>query len=119
MPSLTPPLSRPFLKNHGRGVRGGILHPNRCLKNKDIGGVYKHPFMSHALRTRSKTERRILATKWLGEAWEEYTTNHQDEITLAFKKCGMYNALDGSENYLIKVKGAKDYKPPKKDDPKQ
>ena len=38
---------------------------------------------------------------------------------MAFKKCGMFNALDGSENHLIKVKGAKDYKPPKKDDPKQ
>ena len=67
----------------------------------------------------SASERRILATKWLGEAWEEYTSNHQDQITMAFKKCGMYNALDGSENHLIKVKGAKDYIPPKKDDPKQ
>ncbi len=65
----------------------------------------------------SASERRILATKWLGDAWEEYTSEHQDEITLAFKKCGMYNALDGSENHLIKVKGAPDFQPQKKDDP--
>ena len=45
--------------------------------------------------------------------------NHQDQINMAFKKCGMYNAIDGSENHLVKVKGAKDYKPPGKEDAKE
>ena len=55
-------------------------------------------------------------TKWLGDAWDDYTQNNQDEITLTFKKCGMYNALDGSENHLVSIPGLKDYTPPKKDD---
>ena len=63
------------------------------------------------------SERRILMTKWLGDAWDDYTKNNQDKITLAFKKCGMFNALDGSENHLVEVPGIKDYKPPKKTDP--
>ena len=51
----------------------------------------------------SASERRILYTKWLAESWEDFTQNHQDQITKAFKKCGMYNAIDGSENHLIKI----------------
>ena len=51
----------------------------------------------------STSERRILATKWLGWAWREYCKDHQAEITKAFKHCGMFNALDGSENHLIRL----------------
>ena len=51
----------------------------------------------------SASERRILYTKWLGESWEDFTQNHQDQITKAFKRCGMFNAIDGSENHLIKI----------------
>lgn len=49
----------------------------------------------------SAGERRILYTKWLGEAWEDYTTNHADEITKAFQHCGMFNKMDGSENHRV------------------
>eukprot|EP00479_Gromia_sphaerica_P013267 TRINITY_DN7328_c0_g1_i1.p2 TRINITY_DN7328_c0_g1~~TRINITY_DN7328_c0_g1_i1.p2 ORF type:complete len:120 (-),score=18.40 TRINITY_DN7328_c0_g1_i1:350-709(-) len=49
------------------------------------------------------SERRILMTKWLGQSWDDFTENHQDRITKAFKQCGMYNAIDGSENHLIKI----------------
>ena len=54
----------------------------------------------------------MLHTKWLGEAWEDYTTNHQKEITSAFKRCGMFNAMDGSENDLVEVRKLKNYKVP-------
>ena len=64
----------------------------------------------------STSERRILATKWLGDAWDDYCSNHQDKITKAFKHCGMYNAVDGSENHLIKIRKYKEYSPPKKED---
>jgi len=64
----------------------------------------------------STAERRILFTTWLGDAWEDYTTNHQDEITNAFKRCGMYNDIDGKENHLVKLERMKDYKPPLKTD---
>ena len=65
----------------------------------------------------SSAERRILFTKWLGDAWEDYTTNCQDEITTAFKKAAMYNDIHGRENHLIKVTMMPEYVAPKKDDP--
>ena len=39
-------------------------------------------------------------TKWLGISWEEYCKTNQKTITNAFKRCGMYNALDGSESHF-------------------
>ena len=35
---------------------------------------------------------------------------------LPFKHCGMYNAIDGSESHLIRLRKWKDYKAPAKDD---
>jgi len=61
-------------------------------------------------------ERRILMTKWLGQSWEEYVKNHQATITNAFKRCGMYNALDGSESHLIKIRKYSAYKAPAKNE---
>ena len=48
-------------------------------------------------------------TKWLGTAWEEFTSEHQDIITDAFKRCGMYNDVHGKENHLVKIERFKDY----------
>ena len=63
-------------------------------------------------------ERRILMTKWLGNAWDEMKTQ-QKMITDAFKRCGMYNALDGSERHLIKIRKFKEYQAPTKEDQDQ
>ena len=60
----------------------------------------------------SAGERRILFTKWLGEAWEDYTENHADEIFNAFQRCGMCNAIDGSENHRVKVPRVENYQVP-------
>ena len=62
----------------------------------------------------SASERRILFTHWLAEAWEDYTTNCQEEITNAFKRYDM----DGKENDLAKMQGVPEYKAPAKGDPK-
>ena len=62
------------------------------------------------------SERRILATQWLSRAWKSYCKDHQAEITKAFKHCGMYNAIDGSESHLIRLRKWKVYKTPAKDD---
>ena len=64
----------------------------------------------------SASERRILCTKWLGDVWEDYTTNHKEEITKAFQHCGMFNRMDGSENHRIRIRKCKDYKVPAKED---
>lgn len=54
-------------------------------------------------KTISLSEKRILFTKWLGNAWETMSLHKQSQITNAFKGCGMYNSVDGSENHLIKL----------------
>ncbi len=63
------------------------------------------------------SERRILYTKWAAEAWEDYAKNKQDEITTAFKRCGMFNDTEGRENHLIKVEGCPEYEVPAKGSP--
>lgn len=54
-------------------------------------------------KTISLSEKRILFTKWLGNAWETMALHKQPQITGAFKACGMYNSIDGRENALIKL----------------
>jgi len=63
----------------------------------------------------SAAERRILFTHWLADAWKDYTTNCQAEITNAFKRCAQFNDIHGRENHLVKVQGLPDYEPPAKD----
>ena len=54
--------------------------------------------------------------KWLGKSWEDFTKNNQKMITNAFKKCDMYNALNGSESHLINLRKYSAYKARKKED---
>ena len=61
------------------------------------------------------SERRVLFVKWFADAWEDFTKNHQEMITKAFKRCGMFNDVNGRENHLVKVQGAPNYKAPSKD----
>ena len=54
------------------------------------------------------TERRILFTRWVGQAWEELSAN-KDMIKRSFKKCGISVAIDGSEDASINIEGLSDY----------
>ena len=47
----------------------------------------------------------VFFAQWLSEAWEIVTDTRQDQITNAFQRCGMLNAIDGSEDHLIKIQG--------------
>ena len=53
----------------------------------------------------SAADRRELFVKWLSESWKEVQAEKQPQITKAFQRCGMLNAVDGSEDSLIKVQG--------------
>ena len=53
-------------------------------------------------------ERRVLLTKWVGEAWEQLSLNKEIAVR-AFIKCGISDAADGSENYEIHLEGLEDY----------
>jgi len=52
------------------------------------------------------SERRILFTKWVGQAWEELSTK-KDMIIWSFKKFGITVAIDRSEDSEINTTLAK------------
>ena len=54
------------------------------------------------------SERRILFTKWVGQAWKEISAK-KDVIVRSFKKCGISVAIDGSEDSAINITGLEDY----------
>jgi hypothetical protein len=60
-------------------------------------------------------ERRRLFVSWLADAWDDFTKNHPETITNAFKRCGMFNDVEGRENHLVKVRRAPHYEAPSKD----
>ena len=59
--------------------------------------------------------RRVLFTKWVGQAWEEVSTN-SEMVIRSFKKVGIALAVDGSEDNLINIKDLDNYKIESSDD---
>ena len=55
------------------------------------------------------SQRRVLITKWVGQAWAEVCTN-KDMVCRAFAKCGISVPIDGSKDHLINIRGLTDYK---------
>ena len=55
------------------------------------------------------SERRILITQWVGEAWEAICIEHKELIIRSFQKCGITTALDGSEDSHINIRGLQNY----------
>ena len=60
----------------------------------------------------SASERRVLMTKWVGEAWSK-VGKMKDSIIRSFKKCGLSVALDGSEDDQVNIEGIPNYQIPK------
>ena len=65
-------------------------------------------------------ERRILMTRWVGEAWSKLQRHDAETNFLSqiFKRMGYCNDMHGRENSLVKVRKVFDYTPPKKHAPK-
>ena len=53
-------------------------------------------------------QRRVLMTKWVGEAWSK-VGKMKDSIIRSFKKCGLSVVLDGSENDEVNIEGLPEY----------
>ena len=60
----------------------------------------------------SASERRILMTRWAGDAWDTLSSM---TIIKAFKHCGVANDINGKENDKVRVQNLRTYKPPEKD----
>ena len=54
------------------------------------------------------SQRRVLTTKWVGEAWSK-VGKMKDPIIRSFKRCGLSVALDGSENDEVNIEGLPEY----------
>ena len=57
------------------------------------------------------SERRVLTTKWVGNAWEKLYEN-KDMIIRSFVKCGITSNVDGSEDDQVNIRGLEGYKMP-------
>ena len=58
------------------------------------------------------SEKRILITKWVGEAWDIIFKSGKYNQDKFFEHTGCLLTLDGSEDHLIKIQRLPDYKPP-------
>ena len=63
----------------------------------------------------SAAQRRVLITKWVANAWQ-LIKEDKNLIKRSFLKCGISNALDGSENDLVNIKGIEGYALPTPDE---
>ena len=57
------------------------------------------------------SQRRVLITKWVGEAWSK-VGKMKDSIIRSFKTCGLSVALDGSQNDEVNIEGLPEYQMP-------
>jgi len=58
----------------------------------------------------SASERRILMTQWVGQAWESIHQELRHTIQRSFRKCGITVAIDGSEDQGINIRGLDNYR---------
>jgi hypothetical protein len=50
------------------------------------------------------SQRRVLLTKWVGQAWEDMYAEDSDMIRQAFVQVGLGLLIDGSRDHEIKIK---------------
>ena len=87
---------------------------NKPFKNRVREQFEKHldeNLDRYVERKLTASERRVLTTKWVGNAWEKLSEN-KDMIIRSFVKCGITNNLDGSEDDQVNIRGLEDYKMP-------
>ena len=55
------------------------------------------------------SERRILITKWFGQAWENLNKDYPNFREKLFQKTGLLTTCDGTDDNLIRTKGFENY----------
>ncbi len=93
-----------------------LIQPLDVAVNSDFKAVvdrlqnqHMHENLSLYIENKLKvSERRILITKWVGQAWTEVSAK-KDLMKRAFEKCGISVPIDGSGDHLINIKGLDDY----------
>ena len=85
---------------------------NKPFKDRVKVSSEKHMKENMELYMKGKitaSQRRVLLSKWIGEAWESID---RDSIVRGFKKLGISTALDGSEDDQINIPKLPDYQMP-------
>ena len=95
---------------------------DRFLKTK-VAEFYRQDFESSQERTDAYTdgkvsasERRILVSRWLGEAWR-ILKSFPGMITTSFNRMGAFYDIHGRENHLVKVRNMYSYEVPARGSP--
>jgi hypothetical protein len=84
--------------------------------NKTLKALVAQAVEDHADKYASQYEeggfttsnRRVLLTKWVSEAWERLHIEHKDTIVRTFQQVGPSLSPNGSEDHEIKIKGLDD-----------
>jgi DDE superfamily endonuclease len=94
-----------------------LVQPLDVVVNKPfkdyVADISNQHFQDHAEKWVNQkytaSERRILMTKWVGEAWSKVCSELKESIIRSFRKCGITVAIDGSQDDEININGLADY----------
>ena len=84
---------------------------NKPLKHRieqQANAHYEQNFKEWKAGQYSVSDRRVMLTKWVGQAWTELHKDHGELIRQTFRRVGLSLAVDGSEDREIKVKDIPD-----------
>jgi len=90
-------INKPF-KNILRNILDDLLDKYQSQHEVDLREL-------RTSDTSAIAERRILVTHAVGEAWEQFSTSHQDLIIKTLRKLGLTLSVDGSCDEELSVKG--------------
>ena len=118
---------KPLLDFRGKGIRITAAEKSGCTSlvqppdvsiNKPFKGLVEEASEQHYYAHTKQwmngkitaSERRVLISQWVGEAWEALYRQHKDTIIYSFRKYGISLPIDGSQNSEIHIEGITAYK---------
>ena len=85
-----------------------INAPFKAIVNRLATDHWAQNLQAYVEGTISASQRRVLLSQWVGQAWEELSAN-KEMIKRSFKKCGISVPIDGSKDDEIKIEGLDEY----------
>ena len=84
---------------------------NKPLKHRieqQANTHYEQNFTEWKAGKYSVSDRRVMLTKWVGQAWMDLHKDHKKLICQTFRRVGLSLAVDGSQDHEIRVKDIPD-----------
>jgi len=89
-----------------------INKPFKCYIREQFEQHLQENMILYVESKLTASDRRVLITKWVGNAWSRIKTSLKDTIVRSFLKCGISNKLDKSEDHLVSICGLEGYEMP-------